>query len=120
MTAQTLTSDPKMIGLVVLAGLGLLAVFSSGAKAGRKSERAVREVTRIGGNAARMLVTAAVIVGVQWAALFATGDPVVWAVVLGLPALFAGTTVARLFAVTEVIRTTGRVRGSGRRGGGRR
>jgi hypothetical protein len=106
-------------GLVVLAGLGLVFVFRSGAKAGRNSERAVREVTRIGGNAVRMLVTAAVVVGVQWAALVATPDPVVWAVVLGLPALFAGTTVARLLAVTEVIRTTGRVRGSGRRGGRR-
>src|SRR4051812_45415854 len=120
MTADLWTSDPTMIGLAVLAGVGLLFIFASGAKAGRRSERAVREVTRIGGNAARMLVTAVVIVGVQWAALFTTADPVVWAVVLGLPALFAGTTVARLLAVTEVIRTTGKVRGSGRRRGGRR
>src|SRR3954451_8814921 len=120
MSADLFTSDPMMIGLVVLAGLGLLAVFTSGAKAGRNSERAVREVTRIGGNAVRMVVTAVVVVGVQWVALAATSDPVVWAVVLGLPALFAGTTVARLLAVTEVVRTTGRVRGSGRRGGGRR
>jgi hypothetical protein len=92
MTADALTSDQTMIGLAVLAGVGLLFIFTSGAKAGRMSERAVREVTRIGGNAARMMVTAVVIVGVQWAALFATTDPVVWAVALGLPALFAGTT----------------------------
>jgi hypothetical protein len=120
MSADLFTSDQMMIGLAVLAGLGLLFVFTSGAKAGRRSERAVREVTRVGGNAVRMLVTAAVLVGVQWVALVATTEPVVWAVVLGLPALFAGTTVARLLAVTEVIRTTGRVRDSGRRGGGRR
>src|SRR3954447_21789377 len=131
MSADLWTSDQMMIGLAMLAGLGLLAVFTSGAKAGRNSERAVREATRIGGNAVRMGGTAAVVVGAQWApaagvagggwvALVAPAEPVVWAVVLELPALFAGTTVARLLAVTEVVRTTGRVRGSGRRGGGRR
>lgn len=111
-----MTPDMITLGLLVLAGLGLISIWTSGARAGRKSERAVREVTRIGGTAVRTLATAAVLVGVQWAALSLTGDPVVWAVTLGLPALFAGTTVARLLAVTEVIRTIPRnARGGGRR-----
>jgi hypothetical protein len=113
-----MTPDQITIGLVVLAGLGLVSIWTSGARTGKKAERAVREVTRIGGTAVRTVLTAAVLVGVQWAALTMTGDPVVWAVALGLPALFAGTTVARLLAVTEVIRTIPRHARGGR--GGRR
>src|SRR5687767_8300438 len=100
-----LTAEQITIGLLVLAGLGLVSIWTAGARAGRKGERAVREVTRMGGVALRTVLTAGVLVGVQWAALSLSGDPVVWAVALGLPALFAGTTVARLLAVTEVIRT---------------
>ena len=111
-----ITLDPITIGLLVLAGLGLISIWTSGARTGRRSERAVREVTRIGGTAVRTIVTAGVLVSVQWAALSLTGDPIIWAVTLGLPALFAGTTVARLLAVTEVIRTIPR---DARRGGRR-
>ncbi len=105
---------------VVLAGLDAVMVWSSGARAGRRSERAVREVTRMSGAVTRTVLAAGVITGAQWAVVSLTGSVTAWAVALGLPALFAGATVARLLAVTEVIRTTGRVRGSGRRGGGRR
>ncbi len=92
------------VGLV-LAGLGMVMVWSSGARAGRRSERAVREVTRVGGALTRTVVTAGVITGAQWAVVSLTGSPVAWAVAFGLPALFAGATVARLLAVTQVIRT---------------
>jgi uncharacterized oligopeptide transporter (OPT) family protein len=88
----------------VLAGLGMLMVWSSGARAGRRSERAVREVTRVSGALARTVVAAGVITGAQWAVVSLTGSPVAWAVALGLPALFAGATVSRLLAVTQVIR----------------
>jgi hypothetical protein len=110
------TSEHVTIGLIVLAGLGLISIWTSGARTGKKTERAVREVTRMGGTAVRTVVTAAVIVGVQWAVIALTTSPTAWAVALGLPALFAGTTVARLLAVTEVIRTIPRnARGGGRR-----
>jgi hypothetical protein len=103
------------VGLV-LAGLGMVMVWSSGARAGRRSERAVREVTRVGGALTRTVVTAGVITGAQWAVVSLTGSPTAWAVALGLPALFAGATVARLLAVTQVIRTVHDVRyGRGRR-----
>lgn len=114
-----MTPDQVMVGLVVLAGLGLVSVWTSGARAGRKSARAVREVTRVGGSAVRVVVAAGVLVGVQWAVLSLTAEPVVWAVALGLPGLFAGITVARSLAVTEVIRTIPR-HARGGRGGGRR
>ncbi len=110
-----MTSDQVMIGLLVLAGLGLVSIWTSGARSGRKAQRAVREVTRLAGTAGRAVVVAAVLVGVQWAVITLTDHPVAWAVALGLPAVFAGTTVARLVAVTQVIRT---VPGRGR--GGRR
>lgn len=100
--------------LLGLAGLGLVSVFTSGAKAGRKAERATREVTRLSGTVVRTAVTAVVIVGVQWSVIALTTDPVILGVALGLPALFAAVTVARLLAVTEVVRTVHAGRG-GRR-----
>lgn len=103
MTTQTMS-----IVLAVLAGLGLLSIWTSGARTGRKAERATREITRMTGTAGRTVVTAAVIVGVQWAVLTITTHAVAIGVVLGLPALFAGVTVARLLAVTEVVRTVPR------------
>jgi hypothetical protein len=44
-------------------------------------------------------VSAGVIIGLQWAVVTQTGSTAVWAVVLGLPAVLAGATVARLLAV---------------------
>jgi hypothetical protein len=40
---------------------------------------------------------------VQWAVVFFTSDPRAWGVALGVPALFAGAAIARLFSVTEII-----------------
>ena len=57
----------------------------------------------MGGNLGRALGTTVVIVGVQWAVLTYTDDPRSWAVVLGVPALFAGSAVARMFSVTEIV-----------------
>jgi hypothetical protein len=103
-----MTGEHVTIGLFVLAGLGLLSVWTSGARTGRNAERAVREVTRLTGTAGRTLVTAAVIVGVQWAVIATTSNPIALGAALGVPALFAGVTVARLVAVTEVVRTVPR------------
>lgn len=94
--------ETMTIGLLVLTALGLI---SFGAKTGVKAARGAREVTRIGGSAGRTLLTAGVIVGVQWAVITLTTSPLAWGVALGVPALFAGVTVARLLAVTTVIRS---------------
>jgi TRAP-type C4-dicarboxylate transport system permease large subunit len=93
----------------VLAGLaliGVVAVWNSGRKSARKARKGVREVTRMTGNALRTLVTAAVICGVQWAAITWLDSAVVNGVVLAVPALLAGAAVARLLAVTEIVITT--------------
>jgi hypothetical protein len=56
-----------LVGLVVLAGLGVMAAFRSGARGAYKVARQTQEVTRMGGNLGRALGTTAVIVGIQWA-----------------------------------------------------
>jgi hypothetical protein len=102
---------PVLVVVLALAGLGVLAAFRSGARSGHRLARHTQEVTRMGGNLTRALGTAAVIVAVQWAVVFFTSDPRAWAVALGVPALFAGAAIARLFSVTEVIHTPTQRRG---------
>lgn len=98
--------DPLVVvGLVLLAlvGVGALAAFGAGARAAHRTTQHAREVTRMGGNLTRALGTGAVIVGVQWAVVAYTSDPRAWGVALGVPALFAGSAIARMFAVTEIV-----------------
>jgi hypothetical protein len=97
------TSSTVLIIMVALAGLGVLAAFRSGARTGHRLARHSQEVTRISGNLARALGIAAVIVAVQWAVIMLTSDPRAWGLVLGIPALFAGAAIARMFSVTEII-----------------
>jgi uncharacterized oligopeptide transporter (OPT) family protein len=95
-----------LVGLVVLAGLGVLAAFRSGARSAYRVARQTQEVTRMGGNLARALGTTVVIVGMQWAVVTFTSDPRAWGMALGVPALIAGSAIARLFSVTELLHTS--------------
>ncbi|MGQ0716059.1 MAG: hypothetical protein ACT4NP_01875 [Pseudonocardiales bacterium] len=92
-----------LVGTAVLAGLGVIAAFRSGARSAYRVARQTQQVTRMGGNLARALGTSVVIVGVQWAVVSFTTDPRAWAVALGVPALFAGSAIARMFSVTELL-----------------
>jgi hypothetical protein len=94
-----------LIVVVALAGLGVLAAFRGGARSASKIARQIQEVTRMGGNLTRALGTTAVIVAVQWLVVSFTSDPRAWGVALGVPGLFAGAAIARLFSVTEIIHT---------------
>ncbi|MGH3824577.1 MAG: hypothetical protein ACRDRA_17350 [Pseudonocardiaceae bacterium] len=94
-----------LVVLVVLAGLGAVAAFRSGARGAYKVARQTQEVTRMGGNLGRALGTTVVIVGIQWAVIVYTADLRAWGVVLGVPALFAGSAIARMFSVTEILHT---------------
>src|SRR4051794_22144344 len=104
MTASSL--DPVLVVVVALAGLGLLAAFRSGARGAYRVARQSQRVTRMGGNLGRALGTTVVIVAIQWAAVSLTTDPRAWGVALGVPALFAGAAVARMFSVTEILHAT--------------
>jgi hypothetical protein len=95
--------DVVLVGLVVLAGLGVIAAFRSGARGAYKVARQTQEATRMGGNLGRALGTTAVIVGIQWAVVTFTSDPRAWGLALGVPALFAGSVIARMFSVTEIV-----------------
>jgi hypothetical protein len=106
--------DVLLVGLGVLAGLGVIAAFRSGARSAYPVARQTQHVTRMGGNLARALGTAAVIVGMQWAVVSLTTDPRAWAVAFGVPALFAGSVIARLFSVTELLHDPTYHRGSRR------
>jgi hypothetical protein len=101
-----MNQQTMLIALGVLAVFGLITVVTSGRRATKRAAKGVREVTRMTSNAARTVVTAAVVTGVQWLIVTQTSDTTTILVTLGLPALFAGVSVARLFAVTEVIHST--------------
>jgi len=109
MTPTSVT--PVLVVVLALAGLGVLAAFRSGARSAYTLARHTQEVTRMGGNLTRALGTTAVIVAMQWAVVSFTSDPRAWGVALGVPALFAGASIARLFSVTEIIHTPTRRRG---------
>jgi hypothetical protein len=95
--------DPMLIAVVALAGLGLLAAFRSGARGAYRVARHTQEVTRMGGNLGRAMGTTVVIVAIQWAVVSLTTDPRAWGAALGVPALFAGAAIARMFSVTEIL-----------------
>jgi hypothetical protein len=97
-----------LVGLAVLAGLGAMAAFRSGARGAYQVARHTQEVTRMGGNLTRALGTTAVIVTIQWAVVAFTTDPRAWGVALGVPALFAGSVIARMFSVTEIVHSSNR------------
>lgn len=101
-----MTSEAAVFGVLVLAGLGLVSVWTSGTRIGRR-------VARSASVAARATVTALVLTAVQWAVLAHTTNAAVWAAVLGAPAMFAGVSLARL--VTPPAVRTGRWRVGDRR-----
>jgi hypothetical protein len=100
--SQTPDSAVLIVALA-LAGVGMLAAFRGGARSGHRLARHSQEVTRMGGNLLRALGTAAFIVAVQWAVVFFTSDARAWAMALGVPALFAGAAIARMFSITDII-----------------
>jgi hypothetical protein len=112
-----MTPTQIQIGLIVLAllaGVGILTAFRTGARSGHRLARHNQEVTRMSGNLARALATTGVIVTIQWAVLATTTDPRAWGVALGVPALVSGGVIARMFSVTEIIHHPQHTRRNGR------
>jgi hypothetical protein len=105
MSAEWSAGTTVVVALVLLAVLGVVHIWTTGVRAGRKVERQVREVTRLGRVAAGAAITAALIAVIQWAVVTNTSPNAAWVLVLGAPALLAGVTVGRLLAVTTVHRT---------------
>lgn len=93
--------------LVALAGIGLVATVTSLRSAGRGAARGLRRTTSAIATLSRTLAAAGVITSIQWAIVAFVHDWRVLMVVLGIPALLAGSTVARLFAVREFVTVNG-------------
>jgi hypothetical protein len=102
-----------------LGGIAALAVLSVAvkARAGVKKARAAAEIAQVGTSpvslVGRVLVTALVIVGVQWLVITNVDDQVWWWVALGAPALVTSVTVTKALTVMQISP-------SQRRGGARR
>ncbi|ASO21058.1 putative membrane protein [Actinoalloteichus hoggarensis] len=94
------------VGLVVvgvaimLAGLGLVAVWRSARRTVRTAERTTREITRMTVGALRTVVAAVVIVAIQYTVLTAEVGLVWHWCVLAVPGLLAGAATARLLGAT--------------------
>ena len=101
-----------------LAGMAALAVTSVvvKAKAGVRRARAAADIARAGSSpvslVGRVLVTALVIVGVQWLVLTHAENVSLRWVVLGFPALVTACTLTKALTVVEINPT--------RKAGGRR
>lgn len=95
--------DPQlMTAVAVLAGIGVLATINALRRETRRTVHGVRTVGHAAGAVFRVLVTAGVIVAAQWIVTAQFGDtPLAVAVVLGLPALFAGASLMRLTTTTD-------------------
>lgn len=107
-----MTTQQLVIVVAAFAAVGILAVFNSGRRHAHRGVDGMRHVGRASGTAFRALVTAAVIVGVVWFVVAKLGDNTTAVLVaLGVPALFAGASIARTLAGTEVVHTGHRGRG---------
>ena len=101
----------------VLAGVGVLLGVVVVWRAGRRRARAAAEATRAGVRlvslAGRVLVTGALLLGVQWVVITHPGDVTLLVVVLGVPDLFAGYVLTRALTVS-IAGSEGRGRGERR------
>jgi hypothetical protein len=100
-----------------IGGVAALAVMSVIVKARSsvKSARAAAEIARVGTSPVsligRVVITALVIVGVQWLVITHSDNMLLWWVVLGFPALITAYAVTKALTVTQIS-------SSQRRGGG--
>lgn len=88
----------------LLAALGVVVmlvwVWRASSRRAKAAADAARKGARLLSLTGRVLVMAAVIVGVQWVVITHRGDVVLLLVVLGLPALFAAYTLTRALTIT--------------------
>jgi hypothetical protein len=97
--------DQRMfIALAVLAAIGLIALWLNARRATKQAAKRLRRATGATGDIIRTIGIAASILGFEWLIVTFVTEWQVLLVVLGLPALLAGRTVARLFAIAEFAR----------------
>lgn len=94
------TSTELLTGLGVV--LGLFVLWRGSVRRARAAADAARAGARVVSLAGRVLVTAGVIVGVQWLVIRHPLNTTVMLVVLALPALFAAHGITRALTVTTL------------------
>jgi len=91
-----------MTVVAVLAVIGVLAMVNALRREARRGMAGIRYAGHATAGLFRVLVTAGVIVAVQWVVTARFGESVTAvALVLGLPALFAGASLMRLTTTTD-------------------
>jgi hypothetical protein len=90
----------------LLAGLGVLVVvlwiWRASVRRAKAAANAARSSARVLSLAGRVVLTAGLIVGVQWIVIMHPDNKWLLLTVLGLPALFASHTLTRALTVTTV------------------
>ena len=90
----------------LVAGLGVLVtglwVWRASVRRARRAADVARQGARLASLASRVLVTAGLIVGVQWIVVTYPTSQWVRLAVLGLPALFAAHTLTRALTITTI------------------
>jgi hypothetical protein len=98
---MTVNLSPTQVVAVLGVLLALVMVWRSGTRRGRRAAYAAHAAAQIASLAGYVLGTAAVIVGIQWAAMtYALGSTLFW-VVLAVPALITSYVATRALAVTS-------------------
>jgi len=112
MTTISLTPVHLLAGLGVL--VTLLWIWRASVRRARRAADVAWQSARLASLAGRVLVTAGLIVGVQWVVVrYAAGNLTALLVALGVPALFAAHTLTRALTISTYDARP-------RRGGGRR
>ncbi|HEX3780696.1 MAG TPA: hypothetical protein VHX38_13600 [Pseudonocardiaceae bacterium] len=109
-----MTNHDLLITLAALAGIGVLALIVSARRKARQAARAAHHAARRVSLFGRVLVTAAVITGIQFLIIRQAHNVTVLLVALALPALIAAIPLVRALTVSTV--GTGRTHDK-RRGG---
>ncbi|HEX3785044.1 MAG TPA: hypothetical protein VHX38_35750 [Pseudonocardiaceae bacterium] len=90
--------------VAVLGFIGAIAIWVHTRRVARKAARELRRATGAAGHLARTISIGAGITGFEWLIVSHVTNWQVLVVVLGLPAVLAGRTVARMFAIAEFAR----------------
>lgn len=96
----------QLTPIETLAGIGglltVVMVWRASTRAARRTAETARASVRLMSLTGRVVLTAAVILGVQWIVIMHPGNTTLLLVVLGLPALLASYTLTKALTVTTM------------------
>jgi hypothetical protein len=99
---MTINLTPTMVITAIGVLVPLVMVWRAGTRRAHRAADAAHAASRVVSLAGQVLVTAGVIVGVQWVAITYTPDSTLFWIVLALPALIAGHVLTKALTVTSL------------------